>query len=164
MQEQIQAMIDSVDYNPETGEFFTKKSRGNIAAGTKIGSIDGKAKKYLRSMICGKHYLLHRVAWLISHGKWPDGDIDHINGDSLDNRLCNLRDVPENINVQNIRSAYRSNKSGYLGVCWHKQSQKYRATVKHDNKLYHCGSFDDPEKAHEAYLQMKRKLHDGCTI
>ena len=49
----------------------------------------------------GNHvYQAHRLAWLYIYGKWPEQVIDHINGNKIDNRLCNLRDVSQSINVK----------------------------------------------------------------
>lgn len=57
----------------------------------------------------------HRVAWAIHHGQWPLGEVDHINGDRKDNRICNLRDIPKAHNQRNMKRNAR-NKSGVMGV------------------------------------------------
>ena len=153
-----------IEYRQDTGKFYSKRKRGNVSAGKELGSKVGKDKIYLRIHVNGKRYLSHRLAWLLTHKRWPTTEIDHINGDSLDNRITNLRELSQELNVQNIVKPYSSNSCGYLGVCYHKNSGKYRATVRLKGKSYHCGSFDDPETAHLAYLETKRKLHEGCTI
>lgn len=112
-----------LDYNPDTGDFTWKVSSGRVKAGSPTGastSSDG----YRQIGILGKLYLAHRVAWIITYGKWPDGQIDHINRIRHDNRICNLRDVPQHINARNAKLR-ADNKSGIRGVyfneidsCW----------------------------------------------
>ncbi len=151
-------------YDPETG-IFTRKVRlaqrhqaGDRACGNPIKG------GHLRVAFDSTKYLAHRLAWLYIHGEWPKGMIDHINGNPADNRLANLRDVNARINMENIRRARASNKSGYLGVYWHGQNGKWVARIQVDKKGIYIGCFDDPKDAHEAYLEYKRKLHEGCTI
>lgn len=91
-------------------------------------------------------------------------DIDHINGDGLNNRRANLRSVSNAVNAQNQRKPKSNNKNGFLGVSWHKQSGKWEAKIGTDGKRKYLGLFDDPSIAHEAYLTAKRNLHEGCTI
>lgn len=78
----------------------------------------------------------------------PGVKVDHRNGDTLDNRGCNLRfatDVEQNRN----RRGWGSSK--YKGVCWHKRDQKWCAQIRVDGKKTHLGHFDDEEGAAFAY-------------
>lgn len=106
-------------------------------------------------------YQAHRVAWALHWGAWPVGDIDHINGVKLDNRLCNLRDVPHRTNSENSRVGRRG---GLLGTAYHRQSEKWRAIIGTQQGQVTLGYFQTPEEAHAAYLEAKRRLHAGCTI
>lgn len=108
-------------------------------------------------------YKAHRVAWLIFHGAWPEGEIDHINGDPSDNRLENLRDVTHRTNTENLRSATRASKGGALGVCTPKVG-RCRAAITLSGVKRDLGGYDTPEQAHQAYLTAKREVHAGCTI
>ena len=95
----------------------------------------------------------------------PNGlHTDHINGNSLDNRKCNLRVVTAAINNQNLVKAKRDNKCGLLGANWHKRVKKWRAQIRLNKKTIHIGYFDTAIEAHNAYLQRKREIHSGCTI
>jgi hypothetical protein len=99
------------------------------------------------------------------YGKWPEGEIDHINGNKADNRICNLRDVDRSTNQQNAKKAQSNNKSaGLLGVSLHKSRNKFRAQITYDKKRHHIGYFDTAELAYAAYLSEKRRRHAGCTI
>lgn len=60
---------------------------------------------YLCGGILGKKYRAHRIIWLLHYRKWPSEVIDHINGNTSDNRIVNLRDVSQ---AENIRAARRA--------------------------------------------------------
>jgi hypothetical protein len=81
---------------------------------------------------------------------FPDGEIDHINRNKLDNRKENLRTVTSSQNKMN-RPKQRNNTSGINGVSWHKLNKKWQATTKIDGKKIHLGLFDDIEDARKAY-------------
>lgn len=93
-----------------------------------------------RDMKIQKTIRMHREILKLSDG---DGIIvDHINRDGLDNRKCNLRRVSSQVNVIN-RGLRSTNKSGYVGVCWHKRVKKWSATLCFNGKKIHCGYSDD---------------------
>lgn len=147
-------------YNPETGIFTRKICRRGWRAGSLAGTKapDGRIKIFIN----GKLYFAYRLAWLYTYGKWPDGEIDHINGNPSDDRIENLRDVDRQINMQNKRSAAKNNKLNLLGV--YMQHGKYFTAISVNGKVRRLGSYDTPEKASEVYLEAKRKYHPGCTI
>lgn len=153
-----------LNYDPITGLFIWKRNRGG---GVKAGDIAGRigVNGYRYMCIDSKQYLAHRVAWFISNGKWPDGEVDHINGDVADNRLINLRDVSPHTNKENIRKAYKSKRSSnMLGVFKSPGRKKWRAQIRVNGKSIHLGCFSTEMDAHLAYLRKKRELHNGCTI
>ena len=87
------AMVDDlVTYCPTTGVFRWRKN-GAVAGASKSG--------YRRLCILGFTFMTHRLAWLVSHGEWPLGVVDHINRDRSDNRIANLRDVSPTENARN---------------------------------------------------------------
>jgi hypothetical protein len=71
---------------------------------------------HLRGRIWDSDYMAHRVAWAIFYGEWPNGHIDHINGDRNDNRVCNLRVASNRENSQN--QTFRGGSSRFKGVCY----------------------------------------------
>lgn len=68
---------------------------------------------YFCGGILGKTYRAHRIIWLLHYKKWPKAVIDHINGDPSDNRIINLRDVPQAENARNTKAS-RLNAGGVV--------------------------------------------------
>jgi hypothetical protein len=79
-------------------------------------------------------------------GEWPKNEIDHINGDSLDNRWINLREATHVDNATNRHR--RKNRSGFVGV--RKYAHDWGASFSADKKYYRLGHFNTPEEAHQA--------------
>lgn len=146
-------------YCPETGHFFWKANkRGHTKAGQLAGRIANDG--YQQICVNGRLHLAHRLAWLHVYGHWPVNYLDHINGIKDDNRINNLREVTQTENMQNIRTAYASNKScGLLGASWNSYNSKWKASIRHSGKKHHIGYYDTAEEAHQAYLQKKIELH-----
>lgn len=151
-------------YDPETG-VFTRKYTGTRSSAVAGGVHRCAGGKLYQSInIDGRFHKAHRLAWLYVHGVWPVGVIDHIDGDGQNNRLANLRDVSVAVNTQNLRAARRDTLSGLLGVSWNSRKKAWSAYINVENERKYLGYFDDPEEAHQAYLEAKRRLHPGCTI
>lgn len=155
---------ERLSYDPETG-IFTK----NYDFGSRFRKGDRadmqsyrKNKSYRRIYLAGEWYWAHRVVFMYLNNEWPDGDVDHINGDPSDNRLSNLRVVDHGTNQQNRRLPSVRNKTGYLGV--QKVGSKFWASISHKKKTISIGFFESAEAAHFAYVQVKREIHKGCTI
>lgn len=151
-----------VDYNPRTGE-MTWRARDPsmfIAPGNKgIEAVrDTWNKKhagqpafntkgtggYLTGRLFRTRLSAHRVAFAIIHGRWPKGVVDHINGETTDNRAVNLREVTHAINSQNCRRR-TDNKSGKPGVF--SSGGVYRAEICAAGKRMHLGRFKTIEEA-----------------
>ncbi len=157
----VATVRDMLDFDPETGEFAWRNPIGTkVKAGQRAGNRrhDG----YWRIRVCGELHLSHRLAWLHAYGVWPTKHIDHINGDTSDNRLCNLRDASRAENAQNQRTPMVTNTSGLLGVS--KDGNRWRARIYVAGHETVIGHFDTPQAAHSAYVEAKRRDHAGCTI
>jgi AP2 domain. len=121
------------------------------------------SKGHRRIGIHGAYYLAHRLAWFWVHGVWPNGMIDHINGDPDDNRIANIRDVLPRVNRENVKCATKGNRTtGVLGV--RRSRRKFYAEIRVKGKRIHLGMFDDMHSAYAAYVAAKRQLHEGCTL
>lgn len=87
-----------------------------------------------------------------------DRQVDHINGDGLDNRRCNLRIATVSENRRNQRLRVTS-QSGLKGVSWSSERGKWRAQIGHNGKRIALGYFSAKEDAHDAYCEAASKLH-----
>jgi hypothetical protein len=147
--------------NPETGEFrWLISGKGRPGVGEMAG-CKSKALGYWLIGLNYRRYWAHRLAWLITHGRWPEHQIDHINGDRTDNRLCNLREVTHAQNQLN-RHHKRPNRFGFRGVDKVVNSPRYTARVVIGRVKHNLGTFDTPEEAHAAYLEAKARLHGAA--
>ncbi|ENA37460.1 hypothetical protein HMPREF1487_04378 [Pseudomonas sp. HPB0071] len=144
-----------VDYLPETGEFFRKR---NAHKGKELSKGWPGKDGYLRYTLRGKHYRAHRLAWLLSVGKWPDGEIDHINGDKQDNRITNLRVCTHQQNNHN-QGLRKTNSSGHKNVHWFKAVQKWHVQVCKNRKIHNGGLYANLDDAVLAARQLRIKLH-----
>lgn len=159
-QERLRELLD---YDPETGVFTWLVNQTSMA---RAGDVAGGAhwSGYHRVSINRRRYLTHRLAFLYMTGAFPAGHVDHRDGDKGNNRWVNLRGVCRSVNLQNRRGPQSNNRCGYLGVCKHKSSGRWRASIVLNRRHIHVGLYDTPEEAHKAYLKAKRELHEGCTI
>jgi len=114
----------------------------------------GYAKK-ATSRKSGKHTIvrMHRVIMDAPIGV----DVDHRDGDKLNNRKENLRLCNRSQNLANKKLGAK-NTSGYKGVTWFKRDKKWRAQIKHNRKAIHIGYYDNLEAAAKAYDEKAREF------
>ena len=133
----LQALLD---YNPNTGIFYWKKSVGSgvskRAAGQPAGGPRSK-NDYILLCVDGKRYYAHRLAWFYVHRVWPVDQIDHKDNNKQNNAICNLREATEAENRGNLKVKQNS-KTGIKGI-YPRNEGKYRYTVQVKGK--HCGHF-----------------------
>lgn len=154
-------------YDPETGSLTHRRANPpRVKCGDEVGLIAGcGGHLHRRTIYRGVHLAVHRVCWLMFYGAWPKNVIDHINGNALDNRIANLRDVTAHVNAENRRRACITSKTQLLGVSKHNDAHKcFSARITTNGRLIKLGYYATPEEAHAAYVEAKRALHVGCTI
>ena len=147
---------------PRSPDMFTQKGQltprslsasfNTRFAGTPALDCLDKGNGYLCGNIFGKRHQAHRVLWALEHGEWPEVDIDHINGIRHDNRIVNLRSVTKGVNMQNTKMSSK-NTSGFNGVYWAKDRNKWRAEISVNNRNIKIGSFDTLDEAINARMQ-----------
>ena len=153
-------------YDPKTGHFIwliDVGRWGRTKAGTLTGSPD--ITGHLRTQVDGTLYYCHRLAFLYMNGRWPSGDVDHIDGVSSNNAWSNLRDVTHKMNTQNRRSPNKNKLTGLpIGVSLDARDGGIRSDITVDGKTRSLGRYATPELAHQAYVNAKRILHEGNTL
>jgi hypothetical protein len=145
-------------YFPETGKLVARHTMGTGRAYHKVGEEVGTLNPngYRQVTIGRRKNSTHRLIWFLVTGKWPDHEIDHLNGVKDDNRWDNLRDITHRENVCNKRM-YSNNESGCTGVSWHKGDNRWQASIRQNGKLRYIGCFDSLEEAIKARQQAQEE-------
>lgn len=144
------------NYDPETGIVTWKINHRKAKAGQRAGYVrkrDGRRDISLNAV----NYIEHIVIWKMYYDRSPVGDVDHINGDPADNRICNLREASRSQNLANCK-LYANNTTGYKGVTYLPKEKKYLARIKKNQKQYRLGIFKSKEAAAAAYRRAAKKL------
>jgi len=149
----IKTIRSLLDYDPDTGIFRWKVT----GTGRKVSQIAGGINNegYLKIGINYRIYFAHRLAWLIYYGYLPK-ELDHINRNKSDNRICNLRECNRSQNNANTLP-YKNRK--YKGICFDKRCGKYRVQIGYKKENYYLGRFDTPEAAALAYNAKALELY-----
>lgn len=124
------------------GELYWKKDKNGKRAGLLAGS---KTNHYRTIKFNGKQYGLSRIVFFMFNGYYPE-NVDHIDGDTWNNKIENLRASTPQQNNHNRRISSR-NKTGVKGVSFCQQMKKYKAQITLAYKQKHLGYFDDLELA-----------------
>ncbi len=157
----ITKLKEILSYDPETGKVTWKINRygsnGHVSApaGKEAGTFMSNGYRSIKIDDIGM--LIHRVAWAIFYGDWPQGDVDHINMQKADNRIANLRLASRSQNMSN-RSHTKRNTLKAKGVEI-TRTGKYAVKIWKNYKRYHVGTFSTLEDAKAAYSAKAEELH-----
>lgn len=164
-------IYECFEYEPETGIIYRIKNRNRWGlyktARKKAGTL---SHGYSRIVVTvdgdNTQIAAHRMAWLFQTGKFPKRcfEIDHINGNRIDNRWSNLRLAKRGQNSMNTASPV-NNTSGYKGVIKIKRKLKYKPThdndwcarIKVEGKTKHLGVFKTFEDAYRVRREAEKK-------
>lgn len=146
-------LLEVLRYDPSTGQMYWRISRGTRIAGAVAGNhrIDG----YVYIAIDKVLYRRTRLIWLYVHGKWPSEHIDHINRDTSDDKLTNLREATRSQNLGN-RKINKNNSTGFKGVF--ERDGRFRAYVNVNGRRLNIGTYSTAEQAGAAYMVKAREM------
>jgi hypothetical protein len=144
------------DCDPDAGKLTWKLTKGSAVKGAEVGTVNNVG--YLSTSVKGSRFLLHRLIWVLAGNNDPGQlQIDHINGDRLDNRIANLRLAQRIENNKNVKT-HQDNSTGHLGISEHKPGI-YRVRIMKDGKNHHIGLFSSLTEAVAARRNAELDLH-----
>jgi len=145
-------------FSYKDGKLFWKQRSSKFSYSVKIGQeAGGSGPRYDRIRIDGKLYKTHRLIYLYHYGYSPKY-IDHINGDTFDNHIENLRECTHQENMYNYKTP-STNKSGIKGVSWSKKENKWISSCRLNGKKIRIGSFIDINDAEKSVKEFREKYH-----
>lgn len=150
----LEEFKEYLKYDKDTGEFtWIKKNGYKMEINCKAGGINSRG--YLVIAFKNRRYSVHRLVWFFEKGIWPKKIIDHINGNKLDNRIVNLREVTARQNNLN-QKRHRAGK--LVGAHFNVVSGKWSSSIAIDGKSIFLGNYDSELKAHNAYMKKLKVL------
>lgn len=121
-----------IDDSSESGLKWSKSTGPRCKVGSQAGYIDSNGA-YFRVCINKKMYPCHVIIWCMING--PKNEpyvVDHIDGDTTNNNVKNLRLVTRTANNRNAKKR-SDNSSGVTGVCWHKDKRCWVSSFHDDS-------------------------------
>jgi hypothetical protein len=137
------------------GVLLWKNSKHKNRNGKPCGGSSGNG--YIRITIGEKQYFAHRIIYLMHHKHLPDV-IDHVDGNTNNNRIENLRESNDSTNQMNSKIS-SSNTSGYRNVTWNKVRRLWSVYIKVNKKSIFVGNFKDIELAGLVATEARAKYH-----
>jgi hypothetical protein len=125
------------------GILISKVDYRKHKVGYEVGYEDSDGYRVVK--VLGRKFKTHHVVWYLCKGRWPEMNLDHINGDKLDNRFENLRELSHEQNLRSFASIRGA--IPFRGVCFDKATSKFSAQAGCNSKQKHLGYYDTAEKA-----------------
>jgi len=133
----------------------TNPKSNKLQIGERVGSLT--ASNYFRTKINYKEQFVHKIIFLMHYGYTPK-IVDHIDGDTTNNKIENLRAATISQNQHN-RSKQKNNTSGFKNVSWCKRTKKWQVNLAVNGKSIGFGRFDDIELADLVAKEVRDKYH-----
>ncbi len=157
-----QAVLNELFFiDADSGRIFWKKPPFNhprlrgCEAGSPRSGRNGKT--YWVIKIGRRAFRRGRLIYLAIHGRFPEPCVDHINGNSVDDRVGNLREATVMENAWNHKTRKRRQNLP-MGVRLVSRSGRFEARISYRGTQYHLGAYDTPQEAHGVYLAKRREL------
>jgi len=139
-------LLSYYHYDKQNGKFYRRLKTGLANAATHGSKATAHKDNYSRISIKGRRYLSHVLAWFYMTGMWPNGVIDHIDGDKNNQQFSNLRDVTY---CQNALNRKPDQNRGIRQT--RNKVKRWEARIKHEKIEHHLGTFDTREQAVAAW-------------
>lgn len=149
LNDEFMVLVDDADYERIAAHKWRILRSGNASYARRtetVGTVNGRRIR--------REIYMHREVM----GAPPEKQVDHIDGNGLNNKRSNLRLATEQQNKCN-RPLQRNNTSGFKGVHLEARTGRWGARIKHRGSVRRLGVFDDPEDAARAYDEAARRLH-----
>jgi len=138
--------------------YWKVKPANSVNVGDKVGGLNGNKHPYLRLKYKEYRYLVHKVVFLYHHGYIPDC-VDHIDGNSLNNNIENLREATKSQNSLNQTNNRKNNTSKCRNVYWYKHQNKWAVSIVVNKVKRFFGYFEDLELADLVATMAREKYH-----
>ncbi|QXV72963.1 hypothetical protein [Edwardsiella phage PVN06] len=141
-----QQLADHFSYDPSSGSMVRIKRYDSYGRSSEcyLPVTKTNNRGYYWCNVFGKMFLVHRLVWLYMTGEHPDDEIDHVNGDRLDNRWCNLRAVTAFENARN-QGERIDNTTGRRGVT--RNGSGFLVRISQNGVRYHLGTYATLDEA-----------------
>lgn len=131
---------------------------------TKPGAVAGSKGRYWQVKFKGKDYGVHRLVYFLYYEQDPRSfDVEHKDGNKLNNKITNLRLATRQLNNANTRSA-KGSSSKYKGVSWNKKLNKWSVCITKDYKQVYLGLFTNEEEAALTYNKHAELLYGDYAL
>lgn len=148
------------EYDPESGILVAvNRKRRTDLNGKPVGCPHGNG--YLDVRLGRKLYYVHRLCWAHYYGDWAN-IIDHINGNKIDNRICNLREASSKLNGLN-RGEQKNNTTGLKGVVFRADTNNFMWQFIVEGKRYTKSGFPTAEAAYKHKAQFIEALQHSAS-
>ncbi|EHE2320716.1 hypothetical protein JNE51_004426 [Salmonella enterica] len=137
----------------------------NVDYDRPVGFVNKHGNKQVRISVdgVGRCYKVHRLIWWIVNYEWPDGEIDHIDRNPLNNHIDNLRVVDHRTNCNN-RGTYSTNTTGYTGT-FQTKGGLWGFQISINKKRFNVTGYTHKETAALARDVMARLFYgDHCDL
>lgn len=150
-----QDMLKEIFEYREGNLYWRYSKRGGVKVGDKAGTLT--TSRYYRVKLNKQEYYLHRLIYLYHHGYLPEC-IDHIDRDTTNNKIENLREATKAENCRNQKIS-KNNTTGVKGVSWFKRDNKWHAKIKVNKKDIHLGYYTNIEDAIKKIKEAREFYH-----